>query len=190
MTTPSPSFDARLALARIRVLTQDAAPLLGEHRGKLAKAAELAGRRLVDASGHGISRVTLGWQDGAEPPTGDPTCPRQVATQVPLVTLAAVIRACWPDPHAPLFPGQDANESEIVAAVQRLAPRTAGGEVAIERHVKGALGRFRETGYLTSPVDDPTVYRLGPVIAAWTTSQVAAVAKAWSSLPFVPEPTA
>jgi hypothetical protein len=53
--TTSPPFDARLGLARIRVLTQDPLQLLGEHRRRLATPAELAGRRLVDASEHGIS---------------------------------------------------------------------------------------------------------------------------------------
>lgn len=190
MTAPTISYDPRLALARIRVLTQDAPPLLGEQRAKLAWTAELGGRRLVNASGHGLSRVALGWDDGAEPPTGDPTCPRRVATQVPLVTLGAAIRACWPDTDAPLFPSQDTTEAEVIAAVQRLAPRTVGGEVAIVRHVKGALSRFRQSGYLTSPVDDPTVYRLGPVIAGWTPSQVALLAKAWTLLPASPEPSA
>lgn len=188
MTTPTSTFDARLALATIRVQTEATSPLLGEHRSKLTKTAELAGRRLVDASGHGVSRVALGWPDGAEPPTGDPTCPRRIATQIPLLTLGAAIRACWPDPHTPLFPGQEATEYEIVAAVQRLAPRTVGGEIAIERHVKGALSRFREAGFLTSPADVPTTYRLGPAIAAWTPSQVDVLATAWNALPVLPEP--
>lgn len=88
----APSYDARYALARIRVLSADTPPMLVEQRQRLARTADAAGRRLVDASGHGRSQITLGWADGSEPPTGDPTCVRRVATQIPLVTLGAAIR--------------------------------------------------------------------------------------------------
>ena len=187
MTAPG-GYDPRYALARIRVLSEDAPPMLVEQRARLARTAEAAGRVLVDASGHGRSRVTLGWPDGHEPPTGDPTCVRRVATMIPLVTLGAAIRACWPDPQQPMLPGQDVHDNDLVAAVQRLAPRTPGGEDSIAAHVKGALVRFRENGYLTSPDDDPQTYRLGPVIAAWTASQINLISRSWSTLPRVPDP--
>lgn len=87
-----------------------------------------------------------------------------------------------------MFPGQDAHENDLVAAVQRLAPRTPGGEDAIAAHVKGALVRFRDNGYLTSPDDDPQTYRLGPVIAAWSATQKDLIGRSWATLPRIPDP--
>jgi hypothetical protein len=154
-------------------------------RAALITAASRAGRRVVDAGRTGHPAVTLGWLDGAEPPAGvDSGVKRVTAAPTLLLTFAAALRCCWQDSQTHPWPGQDADEADVLAAMRSLGRLGADGlGPGAERHQRGALRKLRDAGYLDQASDR---VRLGPRVAAWTDSQVDELRSNYHRLPCRP----
>lgn len=178
MTSPA------LLLAQIRVSGATTPPPLLAERAALEAAARRAGRVLVDASRPSQPRVALSWLDGSEPAVEDPNAPRHLMAETGLVTLAACLRACWPNPHTHPFPGVDARDTAIVSAVLAMTARGPGRSAdATSRHVIGHLRKLRRLGYLDEVPDEPSAVRLGPLVAAWTSMQIRVLVNHYDLLP-------
>jgi hypothetical protein len=176
---------ARLRAARVQVRPQEPAALR-----RLTAAAGRAGRTLVQVPttttrGAGL---LLGWLDGSEPvDQEDSGVQRRQPSPTVLLTFAACLRACWPDPGEEPYPGRVATERQVLAALAALTspgaapPGEDGG--GAERHYKSALRLLRATGLL-----DPAAaqVRLGPVVALWPASDVAVLRRFHDRLPACP----
>lgn len=159
-----------LHLARLR----GCGTLPGAAPAPVRAAAARAGRALADAGRPGEPAHALGWVSGFEPVAGDDAgVQRQRPPTWLLLTFAACLRACWPDPDDHPFPGEDATEEQVLDALASLGslsgPSLDGG-LAVERHQKGALRKLRDAGLLDR---DETVVRLGPQVAVWSDGQLA-----------------
>jgi hypothetical protein len=154
-------------------------------RAALIAATSRAGRRIVDAGRPGSPAVTLGWLEGAEPPTGtDSGVKRVTAAPTLLLTFAAALRCCWQDPQTHPWPGQEVDEADVLAAMRSLGPLGADGlGPGAERHQRGALRKLRQAAYLDQACDR---VRLGPRVAAWTDSQVDELRSHYHRLPSRP----
>ncbi|WP_025358598.1 hypothetical protein [Kutzneria albida] len=142
-------------------------------------AAGRAGRRLVEVrSKDGRSELIMGWlQDNALTPE-DPGGPAKPSVGETLV-LAACLRACWPDPDEPLYPGGMTTVAEIGVALEPLGVKGTG--------VTRALNSLRARGFLAADTADDTV-RLGPEIALWREADVAALRREYRQLPAAGRP--
>jgi hypothetical protein len=167
-------MDDRLRLAALRACRSSPAPCEVEELRQLHAAADRAGRRLVEVRSHDDrSELIMGWlQDNALTPDdpGGPTKPSVGETLV----LAACLRACWPDPDEPLYPGGTTTVAEIGVALEPLGVKGTG--------VTRALNSLRARGFLAAnTVDD--IIRLGPEIALWREADVAALRREHHQLP-------
>lgn len=171
-----------VTLARLRAETASPLPTAPAARAALVATASRAGRRIVDAGRPGSPVVTLGWLEGAEPPTGaDSGVKRVMAAPMLLLTFAAVLRCCWQDPQTHPWPGQEVDEADVLAAMGALGPLGADGfGPGAERHQRGALRKLRQAGYLDQACDR---VRLGPRVAAWTDTQVDELRSHYHGLP-------
>lgn len=185
---PEPS--GALALARLRASRSMPRPDDGRQLRALTAAASRAGRTLVEVrTVDGTSGLALGWQAGFEP-TVDPD--RQVVhrhlSPLAMLTFAACLRACWPNPDADPYPGVATSGESVLAALAALGTlkdQGLGDEEMAERRRKGALRELRAVGLLEACRDE---VRLGPVVAAWAPADIAALRRAWDRLPAVPVP--
>jgi hypothetical protein len=148
----------------------------------LIAAASRAGRRVVDVGRPGCPAATLGWIEGAEPPTGPDSGVKRVApAPTLLLTFAAALRCCWQDPQTHPWPGIEADEADVLAAMRSLGRIGADSlGPGAERHQRGALRKLREAGYLDQACDR---VRLGPRVAAWAESQVDELRSHYHRLP-------
>ncbi|GAB3285117.1 hypothetical protein GCM10027563_17620 [Parasphingorhabdus pacifica] len=104
----------------------------------LRAAAARAGRRLVELrSGDSGVELTLGWREEV-PLTPDDTGGPGGAGEGTVVVFAACLSCCWPDPDAPIFPGEPTTFEKLR---QTLAP------LGIQ-NVTHAVNRLRRCGYL------------------------------------------
>ncbi len=174
-----------VTLARLRAEAASPLPAAPAARAALIAATSRAGRRIVDAGRPGSPAVTLGWLEGAEPPTGtDSGVKRVTAAPTLLLTFAAALRCCWQDPQTHPWPGQEVDEADVLAAMRSLGPLGADGlGPGAERHQRGALRKLRQAAYLDQACDR---VRLGPRVAAWTDSQVDELRSHYHRLPSRP----
>ncbi|MET7761176.1 hypothetical protein ABZS71_03735 [Streptomyces sp. NPDC005393] len=131
-----PSYTAGLLLAAIRAAGQVVAPRDASVTAQSAQAAALAGRALLElrAAGETRSTLRLGWPVGNAP--NEEHLGNQVPAPLPrLVTLvsAMCVKAAWPDPAVPLYPGQPFNAERITTACQQLAAHAERVSAALER---------------------------------------------------------
>jgi hypothetical protein len=111
---------------------------------------------------------------------------RREPSQVVLLTFAACLRACWPDPDMEPYPGRTVSDEQVLAALASLAsPATGPGEdhSGSERHYKGAIRLLRATGLLDP---DTSFISLGPLVSLWAPSDVAVLRAFHSRLPACP----
>jgi hypothetical protein len=185
-----PDSSGALALARLRASRAMPRPDDGRQLRALTTAATRAGRTLVDVrTAGGKPGLGLGWQEGFEP-TIDPD--RQVVhrhlSTLAMLTFAACLRACWPNRDVDPYPGVAATDEAVLAALAALGTlkdRGLGDEGMAERRRKGALRELRAVGLLEAGRDE---VRLGPVVAAWASADVAALRRAWDRLPAAQAP--
>jgi hypothetical protein len=184
MLEPSDSAVAlgRLRAARVLPRPEDPGTL-----PQLRAAAARAGRVVVEVRRPSGPGLTLGWLEGSEPLCGpDSGVARRVAPPTVLLTFAACLRACWPDPDRDPYPGVAASEAQVLAALATLDParlRVLGDDEGVggaERHRKSALRQLRAAGFLDP--DDEQI-RLGPAVTLWTAADIAVLRQAYGRLP-------
>jgi hypothetical protein len=94
--------------------------------------------------------------------------------------LAAVLRCCWEDPLAPLWPGATVPSAPVLAVFGELTgPRD---EMAHRRSAVAALRRLDQAGWLRWDEDADTI-RLGPRVALWSASDLTTLRQLWRSMP-------
>ena len=94
--------------------------------------------------------------------------------------LAAVLRCCWADPLAPIWPGIPAGSAAVLAVFGELTgPRD---EMAHRRSAIGALRRLDQAGWLLWDEAADTI-RLGPRVALWSASDLTTLRQLWRSMP-------
>lgn len=187
MSAVDAATDPRLTLARLRAAGVNPAPTDPRGLATLFAAASRAGRRLVDVSPPGslVQCVSLGWQDGSEPDASEDTgVTRLEAARELALVLAAALRCCWPDPDRHPFPGQTTTFETIMRARSALDSHSVviddgNGATGIQ-HRRAALQRLREAGYLTG---SDAELRLGHQVGLWSSTQVAALRRAYDLLP-------
>jgi hypothetical protein len=167
-------MDDLLRLAALRARRTSPVPREVDELRRLHMAADRAGRRLVEVrSQDDRPELIMGWlQDNALTPDdpGGPTKPSVGETLV----LAACLRACWPDPDEPLYPGGMTSVAEIGAALEPLGVKGTG--------VTRALNSLRARGFLAADTADDTI-RLGPEIALWREADIATLRGEHHQLP-------
>lgn len=189
----SPTWDSRLALARLRAAGIHHAPTDATGVAALYAGANRAGRRLVDVSPADslVQHVALGWQDGSEPVAGgDSGVTRMEASRELVLVLAAALRCCWHDRDRQPYPGEPTTVEMVLVARSRLDAHhfdPSSGGVGAQQHRRAALQRLRDTGYLSG---DDTDLQLGHQVALWSQNQVRALQRAYDQLPAPPHGTA
>ena len=175
-----------VSLARLRASGTLARPDDPVELRALATAASRAGRVLIDVAG---GRVALGWPSDAEAVWTDWDLElRHRAAPRLARTFAAVLRACWPDPAAPLYPGRPAAVAEVLYAAATLGTISGADDAAeaSDRHAKGALVTLSAAG-LVELDRAAGLVRLGPAVACWPDGDAETLRQAWSRLPAAPD---
>jgi hypothetical protein len=180
--------EGAVALARLRAARVQARPQDLPTMRSLRAAAARAGRTLVEVATDRGPSLLLGWLDGSEPvDQDDGGVQRRHPSPTVLLTFAACLRACWPDPSEEPYPGRAVTERQVLAALAALTipgAATPGEEAGgAERHHKSALRLLRAAGLLDP--EAPEV-RLGPVVALWPASDVATLRRFHDRLPTCP----
>lgn len=181
-----PTLDA-VTLARLRATRVAPRPSDLTSLRTLKAAAGRAGRILVDVRITTGPGLLLGWLEGSEAPDGfERGVVRREPSQGVLLTFAACLRACWPDPDMEPYPGRTVPDGHVLGALAAVAsPATGPGEdhSGSERHHKGAIRLLRATGLLDP---DTSCIRLGPLVALWTPSDVTVLRAFHARLPACP----
>jgi hypothetical protein len=94
--------------------------------------------------------------------------------------LAAVLRCCWEDPLAPVWPGATVPSAPVLGVFAEVTgPRD---EMAHRRSAVAALRRLDQAGWLRWDEAADTI-RLGPRVALWSTSDLTTLRQLWRSMP-------
>jgi hypothetical protein len=167
-----------LALQLARLRAGHAAVLEGGDLDLVARAALQLGRRLIEIQQPDASRAfVLAWTDGYEPAVGDDGISPRRLSPIPTLTFACCLGLCWPDLHAPPYPGEPTTIADVIRAATALG--------ADDRHVKGALrSDLWAAGLIQLRSSE---LRLGPAVAAWAPAQVEALRRFHGSLPSAKE---
>jgi hypothetical protein len=93
--------------------------------------------------------------------------------------LAAVLRCCWEDPLAPVWPGVSAGSGPVLAVFREVTgPRD---DAAHRRAAVAALRRLDQAGW--ARWDEPAgTVRLGPRVALWSSGDLATLRQLWRSI--------
>jgi hypothetical protein len=176
-------------LARNRALRTVPVPVDRAELTRLRRAVEDVERRLVDVvTPDGTQELMTAWAPDVEPASGalGDSDVHRTASAVRLVTLAACIRHCWPDPSQPLYPGQPATQEDVIASLAPLrdilAPQTGMAALGQTSHFLTALRFLRACDYLAPETGDATI-RLGPMVALWSERDVAELRSGYDVLP-------
>ena len=138
--------------------------------------------RLPEPSGEGA------WLVPQVPETADTRVLAELGLAGPLLEqpndtarlLAAVLRCCWADPLAPIWPGIPAGSAAVLAVFGELTgPRD---EMAHRRSAIGALRRLDQAGWLLWDEEAGTI-RLGPRVGLWSASDLTTLRQLWRSMP-------
>lgn len=159
-----------LVAARIRAAGSTAAA------GGLSEVERVAagiGRRVVNVAGRWVLAPDAAV---AIDPRSTGITVRQLS-QVPLVTLGAVISLCWADRSGPLYPGSPTTVQEVLRVVHQLGAKTKESLY----HVKAALSHELPESKLILRVDDRI--RLGTVFATWLPTEVENLRRSMFLLP-------
>lgn len=165
-------MDDRVWLAALRASGTLERPHEGAVITARVAAATRAGRTLVPVDVSGEPRWTMTWSENIAPepePAGGPGIP----SPNPVIVLAACVRACWPDPAQPLYPG-------VATTIEHLAEVVAAfGVIQVTRAVNRLVG----WGYLIMDADVGEV-RLGPRVAVWPEADIAELRSEYDLLPY------
>jgi hypothetical protein len=176
---PEPSLPV-MHLARLRALGSLPGPAPADVLGGAAA----AGRVPMAVGRPGSPAHALGWPEGSEPTAGHDTgVVRHAQAQWLLLTFAACLRLCWTDTAEHPFPGRDATEDQVLAALAHLGSLSGSGldgSLAVQRHQKSALRKLRDAGLLDA---HESVVRLGPQVALWSAGQLGELRAVWDRLP-------
>jgi hypothetical protein len=93
--------------------------------------------------------------------------------------LAAVVRCCWTDPHAPVWPGAQAPWSSVLSVFHDYADRD---ERAFARAATGAVRRLHSAGWVLWDERARRV-RLGPRVAAWSPADLTVLREMCRQMP-------
>lgn len=138
--------------------------------------------RLAEPSGDGT------WLVPQVPETADARVLAEMGLPGPLLEqpndtarlLAAVLRCCWEDPLAPIWPGVTVRSAPVLAVFGELTgPRD---EMAHRRSAVAALRRLDQAGWLLWDEAADTI-RLGPRVALWSGSDLTTLRQLWRSMP-------
>jgi hypothetical protein len=138
--------------------------------------------RLPEPSGDGA------WLVPQVPETADTRVLAELGLAGPLLEqpndtarlLAAVLRCCWEDPLAAIWPGTSAGSAAVLAVFGELTgPRD---EMAHRRSAVAALRRLDQAGWLLWDETGDTI-RLGPRVALWSGSELTTLRQLWRSMP-------
>ncbi|WP_326731897.1 hypothetical protein [Streptomyces phaeochromogenes] len=180
--------DGAYALARARALRVVPVPTAEEGLSRLQGAVDDVERRLVEvAPVGGPGGLLIAWAHDVDPSgssTGDGQTHRE-ATPSLLLTLGACLRACWPDPDQPPYPGIAAVEKAVLAAL--VLPDEGPVRQGIAQHApfnpfRRALRMLRACAWLEPDLHDGRV-RLGPMVAAWTERDIDELRRSYPLLP-------
>jgi hypothetical protein len=101
--------------------------------------------------------------------------------------LAAVVRCCWVDPNAPVWPGVSASWSAVTTVFRGYADRDEG---AFLRAATAAVRRLHGSGWVLWDERARRV-RLGPRVAAWSPADLTVLRETCRRMPEPPvEPPA
>lgn len=163
----NPFMVAQLRIWRLMRMPDDEADVAA-----MRAAAMAAGRRVVEVRGpageHGLA---LAWQQESPLTPKDPGGPAG-GTERDIITFAACLGLCWPDPDEPLLPG-------VASTVD--AVRDALKPLAVQQIVQ-AINRLSAWGFLETDLEDGTI-RLGPAVAAWPDLEIAQLRRQHAALP-------
>ncbi|MFI1524222.1 hypothetical protein, partial [Kitasatospora cineracea] len=155
-------------------------PRDGAVTAQAAQAAAIAGRALLELRSVGESRSTLrlGW------PVGNAPNAEHLGDQIPaalprLVTLvfALCLKAAWPDPALPHYPGQPFAAERITHACRQLGAQPDRVSAALDR-ILPQHGLVVSTG---------ASLHLGPAVACFPSPVVAALRRGHHRLPDLPD---
>ncbi|MFD8483607.1 hypothetical protein [Kitasatospora sp. NPDC059673] len=177
--TDGTDFRAALLLAAIRATGQMAPPRDTTVTARAAQAAVQAGRTLLELRGPAgtLPTLRLGWPTGSAP--NDEHLADQLPPALPpVVTLvwALCVKAAWPDPSVPLYPGLPFSAARIEEACSNLG--------ADPKRVTSALERVLPEHALI--VRAGRLLHLGPAVATLPDPVVAALRRGHHRLPAVP----
>ncbi|MFI9262231.1 hypothetical protein ACIGT4_31705 [Streptomyces sioyaensis] len=149
---------AQVLLGRLRARGVASAAVAEPGLGRAAAAAGGSGRRVLRVGDAGMGdRVVLGW-DAETAPLADISVSWWRVGLAPVATLAwaACLRAAWPRPELPPFPGVPFRRADVVS----LCAGLGADEDTVKRAVDGVL---QEAHFVVAHGD---VLRLGPAVAA------------------------
>lgn len=162
---PSPSA---LLLAAIRAAGSVATPRNADLLKETADAAQRAGRTVLQLRAAGETRMTLrlGWPAGSAPDIeqlgeqAPATLPR-----IPTLVWALCLKAAWPDPTVPHYPGQPFSAQLIENAGVHLGADRKSVSTALERVLPGhglivAVGPSLHLGPAVATLPGPTIAAL------------------------------
>lgn len=130
---------------------------------------------------------TMAWLIPQVPETADARVLAEMGLAGPLLEqpndtarmLAAVLRCCWGDPLAPVWPGASAGSGPVLAVFRELTgPRD---DMAHRRSAVAALRRLDQAGWVLWDEPADTV-RLGPRVALWSSSDLTTLRQLWRSI--------
>jgi hypothetical protein len=159
--------DSALVLAQLRAARATPAPPPTVLRAG-AEAAEEVGRRIVRVG----DRVVLAWADGNAPSSRSDVALRHLSPARAAV-FALVLGHCWPDPETEPWPGRSVGRAQLISAAADLGIDPP--------HVVAAMdGELIAYGLVETYGQE---VRLGPAVAAWTSTEVAALRRLHARLP-------
>jgi len=92
--------------------------------------------------------------------------------------LAAVVRCCWPDPEAEIWPGQDADWETVLSVYRTFGDRD---ELVLHRAAIGSVRRLHSAGWVLWD-EDRRVVRLGPRCGTWVSADLTVLRELWRNL--------
>ncbi|MEV6959575.1 hypothetical protein AB0M97_10295 [Streptomyces sp. NPDC051207] len=162
---PSPSA---LLLAAIRAAGSVAAPRSAALLKETADAAQRAGRTVLQlrAAGESMMTLRLGWPAGSAPDIEQlgEQAPAALA-RIPTLVWALCLKAAWPDPTLPHYPGQPFSAQLIETASAHLGADSKSVSTALERLLPGhglivAVGPMLYLGPAVATLPGPTIAAL------------------------------
>jgi len=93
--------------------------------------------------------------------------------------LAAVVRCCWGDPTAPIWPGVAAPWTAVTSVFREFADRDEG---AFRRAAVAAVRRLHGSGWVLWDERTRTV-RLGPRAASWSAADLTVLRELYRQMP-------
>ncbi|MGA2828891.1 MAG: hypothetical protein ABSF03_22575 [Streptosporangiaceae bacterium] len=141
----------------------------------------------AEPGGPGPASPASAWLVPRVPETADARVLAEMGLPGPLLEqpndtarmLAAVLRCCWEDPLAPVWPGVSAGSGPVLAVFREVTgPRD---DAAHRRAAVAALRRLDQAGW--ARWDEPAgTVRLGPRVALWSSGDLATLRQLWRSI--------